>query len=139
MIVFNRKQQLLSGNLAQSLACLTHHVPPSSLAQIGREIERVCVLVGDDDAMVDVANSSFLFDHLSSPSEEEEGEGEEVEGGRNWRKGGVKLVRWDETGHAIHLQWPDRFNRLVEEVWSEAEGAQTSSHTFSLFLETYLS
>lgn len=99
----------------------------------------MCVLVGDDDAMVDVANSSFLFDHLSSPSEEEEGEGEEVEGGRNWRKGGVELVRWDETGHAIHLQWPDRFNRLVEEVWSEAEGAQTSSHTFSLFLETYLS
>lgn len=99
------------------------------------------MLVGDDDAMVDVANSSFLFAHISlTPSGEgngEEGEGEEVEGGRGWSKGGVELVRWDETGHAIHLQWPDRFNRLVERVWTEAEGEKRLNPSLS-FSQTAL-
>ena len=137
------RPQLLSGNIGQSLACLTHHVPPASLAEIGRSIAKVCVVVGDDDAMVDVANSDFLYEHLRQGGAEEEEESDATSR--------VELVRWEKTGHAIHLQvwppsvawrpthqltttplfplptclslrkWPKRFNALLKRVWAEAD------------------
>jgi len=116
------RPQLLSGNVGQSLACLTHHVPPAALAQIGRSIAKVCVLVGDDDAMVDVANSEFLYEHLRMGVEEED-DWEEGSG----RPNRVEIVRWSDTGHAIHLQvGPDeaRCTSKAEHPMSPADDPQ---------------
>lgn len=38
----------------------------------------------------------------------------------------AEFLQWEETGHAIHAQWPTRFNELLERTFKE--GAERSKN-----------
>ena len=93
------------GAMSQMYAGLTHRVTPERLSQIARTIPKVIILTGDDDNLVDPSNSIYLSNMMP----------------------GSEFVQWEITGHAIHLQHPQRFNDLVERVSKEGRQKLTGS------------
>jgi pimeloyl-ACP methyl ester carboxylesterase len=37
----------------------------------------------------------------------------------DYRKQEAHLEKWEGTGHAIHAQWPERFNKLLEDTFAD--------------------
>lgn len=85
------------GTLSQMSAGLTHHVTPDRLQLISRTIPKILILTGDNDDLVNPANSKYLKSHMPE----------------------AEQVVFEETGHAIHLQRPKRYCELLERVFEE--------------------
>jgi pimeloyl-ACP methyl ester carboxylesterase len=109
------RRQTLPGAVSQMWAGLTHYVSPERLGSIARGVPRVMIITGDEDWMVDPRGSERIWDGLVSglgvnPASDEARKCR-TEGGRIQ---GVEMVRWEKTGHPIHIQWPNRFNAQLE-------------------------
>ncbi|KAG6885774.1 hypothetical protein C0993_009879 [Termitomyces sp. T159_Od127] len=89
--------QRFVGHVSQMAAALTHHCSPERLRDIARAIPKVVILTGDDDNLVLPAHSLAL--QAAMPEAE--------------------YVQWAETGHGIHVQREERFNRLLERAFRE--------------------
>ncbi|KAF5336997.1 hypothetical protein D9611_002917 [Ephemerocybe angulata] len=93
------KPQLFLGHISQMCSGLTHHVSPERLRIISASIPKVLILTGDEDSLVNPANSFRL--KASMPEAE--------------------LVQWEETGHGINNQRARRFNEALEKTWEEGK------------------
>jgi len=78
-------------------AATTHRVSAARLRSIASSIPKVLIVTGDEDNLINPANSRDL--KASMPEAE--------------------LVSWEKTGHALHVQWPKRFNELLERTFRE--------------------
>ncbi|KAL5511750.1 hypothetical protein ACEPAH_4968 [Sanghuangporus vaninii] len=85
------------GALSQMSAGLTHRVTPDRLREISRSIPKVLIVCGDQDNLVDPRNSKYLKENMPE----------------------AEYVVFENTGHALHLQWPERYNKLLERVMKE--------------------
>lgn len=70
------------------------------------------VLTGDDDLLMNPANSDRLVQGLTS--------GDSKKADVN-----VEFVKWEKTGHGIPSQWPERVNTLLEKVFEEGRAKST--------------
>jgi len=95
-ISYTRPQSLI-GSLSQMWAALFHYVSPARLAAINASIPKILILTGDDDHMVDPSNSFKLA--VAMPNAE--------------------FIQWEETGHGVVAQWPQRTAQLLERVFEE--------------------
>lgn len=94
--------------MSQIAAVLTHNVEPKRLHQIAASIPKILILTGDQDNLVDPQNSVFLKQQMSE----------------------AEYIQWEGTGHVLHLQWPRRFNELLERTFKEGrERAQRKKGT----------
>ncbi|PCH38657.1 alpha/beta-hydrolase [Wolfiporia cocos MD-104 SS10] len=91
------------GALSQMAAGLTHGVSPARLRSISSSIPKVLIVTGDDDYLVDPANSR----HMKACMPEAE------------------LVEWAGVGHAVQVQRREKFNELVERVIGEGRSKLT--------------
>jgi len=91
------RPQSLTGALSQMASGLTHSVNSERLRKISSSVPKVLILTGDQDNLVSPANSRHLKANMPE----------------------AELVEWNGTGHPIHLQWPERFNELLERVFAE--------------------
>ena len=80
-------------------AGLLHHVDGSRLRKISSSIPKVLIVTGDKDHLVKPMNSRYLKQDMPE----------------------AELVVWEDTGHALHLQWVDRFNELLKRVFREGK------------------
>ena len=78
-------------------AGLTHRVTPDRLREISRRIPKVLIVTGDNDHLVDPRNSQYLKEHMPE----------------------AEYVVFEGTGHALQLQCPEKYNKLVERVMKE--------------------
>lgn len=78
-------------------AATTHRVTKDRHRLIATTIPKVLILTGDDDDLVNPENSKELARRMPE----------------------AELVVWHETGHGLHLQWPKRFNELLERTFKE--------------------
>lgn len=78
-------------------AALTHYVSPDRLAKISSNIPKVTIVTGDNDNLVDPSHSFYMKKHMPE----------------------AEFIQWENTGHAIHMQWPTRFNDLLENAFRE--------------------
>lgn len=85
------------GRISQLTAVLTHYVSPARLSAINASIPKIAILTGDDDNLMDPANSKKLSQTLPS----------------------AEYVVWEKTGHAVHEQWPERLATFLEGVFEE--------------------
>ncbi|TDL27248.1 alpha/beta-hydrolase [Rickenella mellea] len=92
------------GAMSQMAAGLTHHVTPARLNTISKGITKVTIVTGDDDHLVNPANSDYLKKNMPE----------------------AEFVKWENTGHGITTQRPVQFNQLVERVVRESR-AKTSN------------
>ena len=107
------RQPPIMGFLSQSFATLTHYVSPARLAKIAHSVPKILVLTGDDDALVDAVNSKHIVEGFASDN---------TKGEVN-----VEYAKWENTGHGIPAQWPDRTNALLEKVFEEGRAKSSSS------------
>jgi pimeloyl-ACP methyl ester carboxylesterase len=84
-------------------AALWHYVSPERLAHIASRIGKVLVLTGDQDNLMDPANSARIVEGMRSGA----------------REVNVEFVTWEDTGHGIPSQWPEKTNALLEKVFIE--------------------
>ncbi|KAJ7684716.1 alpha/beta-hydrolase [Mycena polygramma] len=89
--------QHLIGSLSQMAAGLTHHVSSQRLRRISETIPKVLILTGDEDNLISPANSRYLKSCMPD----------------------AELEEWEDTGHAIHVQRPKKFNALLERIVKE--------------------
>ncbi|KAJ7184206.1 Alpha/Beta hydrolase protein [Mycena filopes] len=89
--------QHLIGALSQMSAGLTHHVTAERLRSICDTIPKVLIVTGDDDHLVSPANSRYIKSCMPD----------------------AELEDWEDTGHALHVQRPQRFNQLLERIFKE--------------------
>jgi hypothetical protein len=111
--IVHTRPQTLVGALSQLWAAATHHLSPARLRAIARAIPCVLVITGDEDVLVAPTGSERLMDGFL-------GEVADSDEGRH-----VELVKWEKTGHALHIQWSERFNALLERVFKEGEEVST--------------
>lgn len=78
-------------------AGITHHVSPERLRAISRNIPRITIVTGDNDNLVDPRNSEHLSKHMPE----------------------AHFEKWEGTGHGIHGQWPERFNKLLDDTFKD--------------------
>lgn len=78
-------------------AGLTHYVSPERLRTISSSIPKVTLLTGDEDNLVAPRHSQEIKDCMPA----------------------AELVKWEGTGHGIHVQRPGRFNELLERTFRE--------------------
>ena len=78
-------------------AAMTHNVSPERLRQISGSIPKVLIVTGDEDHLVDPANSRYMKEHMPE----------------------AELVEWTEAGHGIQVQCQKQFNALLERVVKE--------------------
>ncbi|KAH9039750.1 alpha/beta-hydrolase [Lactarius hengduanensis] len=78
------------GAVSQMWAGLTHSVE-------AEPIPKVLILTGDQDHYIRPSNSAYLSEHMPE----------------------AEFVVWMDTGHAVHMQYVDRFNTLLERVFLE--------------------
>lgn len=95
-VAITRAQQQM-GAMSQMYAGLTHHVSPERLRRISSSIPKVLILTGDDDNLVRPDCSKYLKENMPE----------------------AEYVVWEGTGHAIQLQHPERFSKIVERVIDE--------------------
>ena len=79
------------GALSQIAAALTHHVPAEELAKINDNIPKIKILTGNWDQLVNIKHSKYMREKMPNAEYEE----------------------WDGAGHAVHVQYPERFNALL--------------------------
>ncbi|KAF8897119.1 Alpha/Beta hydrolase protein [Infundibulicybe gibba] len=91
------RPQLFGGHISQMAAGLTHYVSPERLRSISSSIPKVVIVTGDNDHLVLPVHSQELKACMPE----------------------AELVEWEDTGHAIHAQRPDRFNELLERTFRE--------------------
>lgn len=84
------------GALSQISAALTHKVPPEALARINADIPKIRIMTGDWDQLVNTSHSRYLRDQMPD----------------------AEYVEWASGGHALHAQFPERFNKMLRE-WAE--------------------
>ncbi|KAH9174898.1 alpha/beta-hydrolase [Lactarius sanguifluus] len=96
--VVTRTQKPL-GLVSQLWAGLTHRVEAERLAQISKTIPKVLILTGDQDHAVRPSNSAYLSKNMPE----------------------AEYVVWKEAGHAVQLQYVERFNSLLERVFLEGQ------------------
>ena len=83
----------LHGPMSQMAACLTHHVPESALKTIQDNVPKVSVMTGDWDNLVAERHSHYMSRVMDK----------------------AQFREWHGAGHAIHLQFPDKFNAHVRQ------------------------
>ncbi|KAJ7771767.1 alpha/beta-hydrolase [Mycena metata] len=98
--------QRLIGALSQMSAGLTHHVTAQRLQRISETIPKVLIVTGDDDNLVSPVNSRYIKNCMPDAEFEE----------------------WEDTGHALHVQQPQKFNALLERVFKEGRRKAGPSH-----------
>ncbi|KAF8589988.1 alpha/beta-hydrolase [Ramaria rubella] len=91
------RSQKISGSLFQTAAAIVHRVSTDRHHLIASSIPKILILTGDDDNLVNPTYSVELVNRLP----------------------GAELVCWRGTGHAVHAQWPKRFNDLLERTFME--------------------
>ncbi|CAD6884001.1 unnamed protein product [Tilletia controversa] len=82
------------GVLRQISAVFTHGVTQSQLDRINREVPSISIVTGDDDHLVNPANSDYLAKYLDR----------------------ARLVKMRETGHALPIQRTEELNLLIEQT-----------------------
>ena len=82
-------------------AGLTHHLQPERLRKISASIPKVAIVTGDEDHLVDPSNSEYLQKNMPE----------------------AEYIVWEGTGHAIHMQWPERYDSLLERILEEGRQA----------------
>jgi len=87
--------------VSQMIAGLTHHVTPERLQKISSSIPKVLILTGDQDNLVDARNSAIIKNDMPE----------------------AEYIVWEHTGHGITAQHQERFNKLLEKVFSEGVAA----------------
>lgn len=87
-------------------ASLTHHVSSERLAFVAANIPKIAIVTGDEDYLVNPAGSERIKAAMDQALEKE-----------NPRR--IELVKWEGTGHAIHIQKETQFNELVERCVNE--------------------
>ncbi len=85
------------GVLSHNWAPLVHYVSPARLQAISSTIPKIIILTGDNDNLVEPRNSFYLKQNMPE----------------------AELVQWENTGHAIHSQWPERLSALIERAVRE--------------------
>ncbi|KAI0042717.1 alpha/beta-hydrolase [Auriscalpium vulgare] len=95
-IAVTRPQKPL-GALSQMWAGLSHSVSPARLRHISASIPKVLIITGDEDHLVRPSESKYLKDHMPE----------------------AEYTLWENTGHALHGQYPKKFNPLLERVFGE--------------------
>lgn len=85
------------GAISQMCAGLTHHVSKDRLRAISQAVPKIMIVVGDEDNLVDPGNSKYIKEHMPE----------------------AEYVEFQNTGHGIHLQWPERYCELVERAIKE--------------------
>lgn len=95
-VAITRTQQQM-GAMSQMYAGLTHNVSPEKLRRISSSIPKVLILTGDDDNLVRPECSKYLKENMPE----------------------AEYVIWEGTGHAIQLQHPDRFSKIIERIVQE--------------------
>jgi pimeloyl-ACP methyl ester carboxylesterase len=78
-------------------ATSTHSITADRHRLIATSIPKVLILTGDDDNLVNPDNSKELAKRMPE----------------------AELVIWQDTGHALHTQWPERFTKLLERTFEE--------------------
>ncbi|GAA6015978.1 hypothetical protein JCM10207_006826 [Rhodosporidiobolus poonsookiae] len=100
------RRQTPAGRLAQTLAVMTHHVPPSSLRRIAESVPRVRVIHGEDDQLIRVGRGKELSEDMP----------------------GSHLTLIPHAGHALPVQIREQYNEwiraAVEEEWTAEEEAR---------------
>ncbi|EJD05720.1 alpha/beta-hydrolase [Fomitiporia mediterranea MF3/22] len=95
------------GAISQMSAGLTHRVTPDRLRRISASIPKVLIVTGDADHLVDPRNSKYLKDNMPE----------------------AEYQVFEHTGHAIHFQWPIRYNELLERVMKEGRERAKAEHS----------
>jgi hypothetical protein len=104
------KPQTLMGHLSQMYAALTHNISEDSLRKIGQTIPVVKIVTGDSDYLVRPASSYRLKSYMPD----------------------AELQVWQHTGHALHVQWPMRYFKLLQDTIEEARSKKQESALFTL-------
>lgn len=91
------RPQTLTGSLSQMAAAITHKITVERNRYMASKIPKILILTGDKDDLVNPANSEELAKRMPE----------------------AEFIKWEETGHAIHEQWHERFNSLLERVIEE--------------------
>lgn len=121
--MLNTRPQTPIGAISQMIAGMTHYVAPERLKHIAENVGKVVILTGDEDNLIRPENSFKIAEAMTAG-----------ELGRDGRTGvakdgqiDVELVVWEKTGHALHMQWVQRFNELLERCWEEGTKNLASS------------
>lgn len=93
------------GAISQMWAGFTHRVQAERLAQISKTIPKLVILTGDEDHLIRPTNSVYLKKHMPE----------------------AEYIVWKDTGHVVNLQHVERFNALLERVFSEGD-AKMAGH-----------
>ncbi|KAJ7074320.1 alpha/beta-hydrolase [Mycena amicta] len=90
-------QQHFLGAISQMSAGLTHHVNSERLRTISDSIPHVHIVTGDQDNLVSPQHSRYLKSCMPD----------------------AELEEWEGTGHALHIQRPGKFNRMLERAFAQ--------------------
>jgi len=93
------RPQTVVGHFSQMVAGLTHHISPARLRSISSGIPKVTIVTGDSDNLIRPVNSRVLKEHMTE----------------------AELKTWDQTGHALHAQWPKRYCDLLNKTFEEGK------------------
>ncbi|KAI0682780.1 alpha beta-hydrolase [Cytidiella melzeri] len=96
-VIATSKPQSLVGHTFQMAAGLTHNVSPARLRSISARIPKVLVLTGAEDKVVTPDRSYWMKAHMPE----------------------AELIVLEGTGHGIHSQDCQRFNKLLQRVFEE--------------------
>jgi pimeloyl-ACP methyl ester carboxylesterase len=67
----------------------------------------VTILTGDSDNLIRPSNSRVLKQHMPE----------------------AELRVWEDTGHAMHIQWPKRYCNLLKETFEEGKRRHNKTST----------
>jgi len=101
------RPQTIIGHFSQMIAGLTHYVSPPRLRSISSGIPMVTILTGDSDNLIRPSNSRVLKQHMPE----------------------AELRVWEDTGHAMHIQWPKRYCNLLKETFEEGKRRHNKTST----------
>jgi pimeloyl-ACP methyl ester carboxylesterase len=90
-------------------AALTHYVSSDRLTFIAANIPKIAIVTGDEDHLVDPAGSERIKAGMDQAIRR--GDGEDAKR--------VEFLRFEGTGHAIHIQKRVQINELVERCAKE--------------------
>jgi len=87
----------LGNILSKTYALITHRITPERHRLIATSIPKILILTGDRDCVINVACSKDLAARMPE----------------------AEYLIWKDTSHFLHLQWPQRYNKLLEGVFEE--------------------
>jgi len=87
------RQAPFHGSASQIGAVLTHRVTNKELAAISENIPKITIMTGDEDNLVNPLNSEHLAENIPR----------------------AKLIRLEDTGHAITIQRPEEIHKALDE------------------------